>query len=194
MLPVLLILHVFSRTAILTFLAVLPTEEMVLFLYFIFRGILPKSNLLRLGYQEHILAENKNQMLDNSKTSLLIWYSKIKELVSSVTVVEISTVVKERQIGFLNMFEHLIRVLGHAVADHINEFGIMIVLMIASGTKARNSENNDSLLPDNDVSDNESDNELADETFKSRKCSADAIKIRKLSILRLSGNLSILNI
>ena len=139
---------------------------------------------------------------DGRDDTLGIWYQKVNHLVGSVSITAVSEVAVERQIGFLNMFEHLIRVLGHGVLGHIEEFGEMLVLMIASssstrsaifGTISGNGHNGVSHSDDDDA-DNASDGEIEEEEddrgdskYKVKKQVADALKVRKLSILRLSG-------
>lgn len=180
-----------SRTAILTFLAVLPREELVTFFYFIFRGILPKANLLRAAKDDFTTTVSLAKA-DQRDAKIGDWFNHINSLVRTLTADEISSVVVERQVGFLNMFEHLVRVLGHAVFNHIEHFGEMLVLVISSSTAARSAsaaarESDDHSDDEGGEEEDVEDDAVDDNNFKEKKYLNDVLKVRKLCILRLSG-------
>ena len=162
----------------------LPREELTQFFYFIFRGILPKLNLLRAAQDDfkNVVSVTKADRRDATSEQ---WFRKVNGLISEVTVQDLSTVVVERQLGFLNMFEHLVRVLGHAVLDHIDHFGEMLLLMISASSDAREAIAGVAAGDDDSGSDEE-DEEEKETDFRGRKLLNDSLKIRKLCILRLS--------
>lgn len=173
----------------------LPRDELIHFFYFIFRGILPKLNLLKAARDDfkNVVSLAKADRRDATAEQ---WFHCVNGMISTVTVQELSTVVVERQLGFLNMFEHLVRVLGHAVLDHIDRFGEMLLLMISASSDAREAAAGAAAAADHAGAEGDNDNDSDEEdgeaegerdtSFRAKKQLNDALKIRKLCILRLS--------
>lgn len=167
----------------------LPREELVQFFYFIFRGILPKLSLLKAARADFVNTVSVAKA-DSRDAKIGDWFQTITGLVNSLTATDICAVVAERQVGFLNMFEHLLRVLGHAVLDHIDNFGQMLILFISSSSEVREAvvEDRQTEEPTSDSEDDE-DSVERENSFKVKKQMSDCLKIRKLCILRLSGTI-----
>lgn len=173
----------------MTFLNLLDSAEIVYFLYYVFRSVLPKSIVLRAAKKDHLEAKNSADYK---------WYTKLINLVKEVDLSDMDEVVNERKIGFLNLLQQFVKIMGHSLSGYLNQVGELIVLILtaaeSSRRQLRSSEQSDAdVVAEKDDEDEllvAEENANLDTGFREKKALIDALKIRRLSLLRLSGMLS----
>ncbi len=179
----------------MTFLSLLPANEIEDFIYLVFRGIIPKAILINSAVQQFVgrqkIVLKNTERVDRAYE--LQWFNQVKHLIRKLTVEDVMEIASERQVGYLHFVESMVHQLGFQISDYIELMGDLIMLMLLSTTVERPSRHS-GVLFDNETDDtlpgDDAESEL-DETAglqsKDQKEVANNLKIRKLSILRFTG-------
>jgi len=126
-----------------TFLSALPAEELRPFLHLMMRGLVPRSVLDKLtaAYicsQSNIIASASATGLKNgygsgsgsgSSSSVAAsrsawgdtdrWFGSVEEAVLALRSPEMASVSWEKQVGFLHLLEHMIKILGFGISPYL---------------------------------------------------------------------------
>lgn len=137
------------RHAILTFLGLLPGEEMEMFLHLMIRGIIPKENMMAIA------------SLDNDSSNSNSWNIVVENMLLALSPEFMLTVPFERQIGFLHVIGYAIKICGFNFTSYVHILNKLLSSMLVSSQIHAQSKKSLPRLVGNNTSD--SDNIEVDE-------------------------------
>ena len=139
------------RHAILTFLGLLPGEEMETFVHLMVRGIIPSENMQSLA-----------SSFENNAACGSSWNISVENMLLALAPEFMLTVPFERQIGFLHVIGYAIKLCGFNFASYVHILNKLLSSMLVSSQihsskKSTVTEVEDSMSVDDDSSDDEGD-------------------------------------
>lgn len=120
-----------KRIAILSFLNNIDPSELYHLIQLMYRGILVQSDLLNcdISIQPTMMFSiSENRIVSQSIYSE--WYTHVDSIINSTRPESFRAIPWERQIGFLYLLQHIIKVLGYRVQIYVSKLVSMVSYML----------------------------------------------------------------
>jgi len=176
------------RVAVLSFISHLQGDELRHFMHLMMRGIVPRESTMNEDPKgDHI----------ELRSSLVNQYDVVEKIVMNISPGDITSIAWERQVGFLHVLEHVVKVIGFNAKNHIQHFIKLVKTFMANAETLKKqliSESEKDIKEEeeadvDEIPDNDDDNDDDNENEKSNinlKHNNLIIKIRTMCINRLA--------